>query len=86
MSASSKDLPSSARYRLLPGVDTLVQQSPDLRQRWGHERLTNAYREHLEALRRALDSGQTPDLSAQSIQQAVRVLLDSQDARTKAGL
>jgi L-seryl-tRNA(Ser) seleniumtransferase len=82
MSASSKDLPSSARYRLLPGVDKLLHQSSDLRQRWGHERLTNAYREHLEALRCALDNGQAPDLSIQSIQQAVHALLDSQDART----
>jgi L-seryl-tRNA(Ser) seleniumtransferase len=54
-------------YRDIPGVDALLQSSPESLQRWGHAQLTEALRDELSCMRSALKSGKTVELDSHAI-------------------
>ena len=68
-----------ARYRQLPGIDTLLQQSPALQQRWGHELLTSAFRQQLTQIRADINAGKITEHSVAAIQDTVAKQLAAAD-------
>ena len=54
-------------YRNIPGVDVLLQSSPQAVQRWGHVQFKTALRAELERTRKALRAGEPVDMAADSI-------------------
>jgi len=79
MPTSSDDSTTQARFRQLPGIDSLLQQSPQLLERWGHEQLIAALREQLALLRAAIEAGEPTEHSIVAIQAAVAAKLAGSD-------
>ena len=55
----------------LPSVDRVLQESKDLILRWGHQRVSEAIRDHLRITREAISAGQDSNLSITAIRSAV---------------
>jgi len=70
--------PGKEAYRQLPGIDTLLQQCPELVARWGHEQVLEALRGELEKLRLTLRAGERPQIGAASIKLAVQARLEQE--------
>lgn len=56
----------------LPSVDRVLHASKELIAQWGHQRVSDAIRQHLRAIRKHITEGQQPDLSIAAIHQALK--------------
>ena len=65
--------------RQLPSVDVVVQQLGDLIESLGQQQVTTAVRYELNSLRTMIDKGQTPEISFDDINTAVRNILNTRN-------
>ena len=65
--------------RQLPSVDVVVQQLGDLIESLGQQQVTTAVRYELNSLRTMIDKGQTPKISFDDINTAVRNILNTRN-------
>ena len=68
--------PANNLLRKLPGVDVLLQRSPDLVARWGHEQVSQGLRRELSHLREQLQSGELVEVDASVIVATVAAELE----------
>ena len=66
-----------AQLRQLPGVNTLLEDMAGDVAAWGHTRVKQALRDHLSKLRKAIRSGETPKICAETIKAQVITALAS---------
>ncbi|MBV1880240.1 MAG: L-seryl-tRNA(Sec) selenium transferase [Pseudomonadales bacterium] len=79
MSTSRDNSTTQALFRQLPGIDSLLQKSQPLIERWGHEQFVAALREELSLLRTAITAGDSPAHSIEAIQSAATAKLENMD-------
>ena len=69
-------------YRRLPGVDTLLKQSPQLLARWGHTQVTTALRQELDRTRHSLSAGKPTDGETAAILARASATLEQQNSNS----